>query len=228
MSGSREAVLGKIKQSLSGQVGEDDDRRAAVASRISKHERNLIPRRTADLSKNQLIDLMESKMKAVDCTVQRLDSMDDIPAAVASYLKSNNLPATIRKAPHSSLVNLPWSEKAPMVEVTLGRSYGDDLNSLTACHAAVAETGTLMLESGTEGPTTLNFLPDNHIVVVRESQVTGTYEEGWDRLRDKRGTADMPRTLNMITGPSRTGDIEQTIFLGAHGPRSLHVLIVKD
>ncbi len=227
MSGSREAVLGKIKQSLSTDAS-DQERRKAVQARISDHARNLTPKRTADLDQARLIDLLETKMKAVDCTVQRLASMDEIPAAVADYLKGQNLPATIRQAPHSSLANLPWSKNAPMIEVSQGRSYGDDLNSLTACHAAVAETGTLMLESGAEGPTTLNFLPDNHIVVVRESQVTGTYEDGWDRLREKRGGTDMPRALNMITGPSRTGDIEQTIFLGAHGPRSLHVLIVKD
>ncbi len=227
MSSSRSAVLDKIKSSLKSEAS-DQTRREAVAARIKKHDRNLIPNRTAGLDKGGLVDLLETKLKAVDCSVQRLDTLDDVPAAVAEFLKNQNLPATIRQAPHSSLTSLPWSEKAPMVEVSEGRSYGDDLNSLTACHAAVAETGTLMLESGPEGPTTLNFLPDNHIVVLRESQVIGTYEEGWDSLREKRGPADMPRALNMITGPSRTGDIEQTIFLGAHGPRSLHVLIVKD
>ena len=76
---------------------------------------------------------------------------------------------------------------------------------------------------GADTPTTLNFLPDTHIVVVRAGQVVAGYEDGWDLVRS-RGA--MPRTVNLITGPSRTGDIEQRIQLGAHGPRRLHVVLV--
>jgi len=83
----------------------------------------------------------------------------------------------------------------------------------------------LMLISGPQTPTTLNFLPDTHIVVVRSEQVVATYEDGWDRLRICDG---LPRTVNFITGPSRTGDIEQRIELGAHGPRRLHIVLVDD
>jgi L-lactate dehydrogenase complex protein LldG len=82
-----------------------------------------------------------------------------------------------------------------------------------------------MLISGAETPTTLNFLPDTHIVVVGADQVVATYEDGWDRLRTHGG---MPRAINFITGPSRTGDIEQRIELGAHGPRRLHIILIDD
>ena len=82
-----------------------------------------------------------------------------------------------------------------------------------------------MLVSGEQTPTTLNFLPDTHIVALRASQVVASYEDGWDLLR-ARGS--LPRTVNFITGPSRTGDIEQKIELGAHGPRRLHVILIED
>ena len=82
-----------------------------------------------------------------------------------------------------------------------------------------------MMKSGPAHPTTLNFLPDTHVVVLRASQIVGSYEDAWDRLR---GGEAMPRTVNFITGPSRTGDIEQTIFLGAHGPRRMHIVMVED
>jgi L-lactate dehydrogenase complex protein LldG len=82
-----------------------------------------------------------------------------------------------------------------------------------------------MLISGEATPTTLNFLPDTHVVVLRAGQVVASYEDGWDLLRE-RGA--LPRTVNFITGPSRTGDIEQRIELGAHGPRRLHVILVDD
>ncbi len=94
--------------------------------------------------------------------------------------------------------------------------------------AGIAETGTLLLASGPEAPTTLNFLPDNHVVVLKASQVVGAYEDALDRLRETHGPGKLPRVINFITGPSRTADIDQTIQLGALGPRRLHVLLVED
>ena len=92
--------------------------------------------------------------------------------------------------------------------------------------AAIAETGTLVLLSGAHSPTTLNFLPDVHIVIVRRQQIVTHIEDVWRRTRSE--LEEMPRTVNLITGPSRTADIEQTIQLGAHGPRSLHVIVVEN
>ena len=94
--------------------------------------------------------------------------------------------------------------------------------------AAVAETGTLVLISGADNPTTLNFLPDVHIVVVDASDIAPDFETVMARLRERFGAGVMPRTVNMITGPSRSADIEQTLILGAHGPRKLHVIVVGD
>jgi L-lactate dehydrogenase complex protein LldG len=107
-------------------------------------------------------------------------------------------------------------------------SDGRQLASVSHAFAGVAETGTLVLTSGRDNPTTLNFLPDNHIVVVEAKDVVGDYETVWQRLRERFGTGNLPRTVNMITGPSRSADIEQTLILGAHGPRRLHVIIVGD
>ena len=118
-----------------------------------------------------------------------------------------------------------------MLEIRSGRAEDADQVGVTACFAGIAETGTLMLVSGPESPTRNNFLPDTHIVVMRGKQVAATYEEGWARLRAARqaeGPAVMPRTVNFITGPSRTGDIEQRIELGAHGPRRLHIVLIDD
>jgi L-lactate utilization protein LutC len=103
---------------------------------------------------------------------------------------------------------------------------GSDLVTVTGAYAAVAETGSVVLLSSAESPTTLNFLPDDHLVVVRESQIVAHIEDVWTRMRkDKRA---MPRTVNFISGPSKTADVEQTIQEGAHGPRRLHVILVAD
>ena len=86
-----------------------------------------------------------------------------------------------------------------------------------------------MLISGPETPTRNNFLPDTHIVVHARRPDRGELR---GRLgpaaRAARGERDMPRTVNFITGPSRTGDIEQRIELGAHGPRRLHIVLIED
>jgi L-lactate dehydrogenase complex protein LldG len=82
--------------------------------------------------------------------------------------------------------------------------------------------------SGPDNPSTLNFLPDNHIVVVSAKDVASDYEMVWAKVRFVYGKGAMPRTVNWITGPSRSGDIEQTLLLGAHGPRRLHILVVRD
>ena len=105
---------------------------------------------------------------------------------------------------------------------------GSDQVSITGAFAGIAETGTLVMASGPDHPVTLNLLPDTHIVVLREADIVGGYEDVWGRLRQRYGKDRMPRTVNTITGPSRTGDIEQAIELGAHGPRRMHILVVRE
>jgi L-lactate dehydrogenase complex protein LldG len=112
-----------------------------------------------------------------------------------------------------------------MLELRRGRAEDGDAAGITGAFAAIAETGTLMLISGAGTPTRNNFLPDTHIVVLRASEIVACYEDGWDRLR---AAGPMPRTVNFITGPSRTGDIEQRLVLGAHGPRRLHIVLIDD
>jgi L-lactate dehydrogenase complex protein LldG len=100
----------------------------------------------------------------------------------------------------------------------------EDHTSVTPCIAPVAESDDIVTLSGPDTPSTLNFVPDNHIVIVHTAQVVRHFEDAWALWRAK-GVA-MPRTLNIISGPSRTADIEQTIQLGAHGPRRLHILLL--
>jgi L-lactate dehydrogenase complex protein LldG len=222
---ARDDILGGIRRSLgrgtlAGPTA--DAAAAAVTERVAAHRRNLIPARAAALDAADRVALFVDMAEAVQATVARVAAERDIPAEVARYLAAENLPAEIRIAPDPELDALPWAER-PLLHVVRGKAEPGDAVSLTPCRAAVAETGTLMLTSGETTPTTLNFLPDTHIVVLRAGQVVASYEDGWDLLR-ARGA--LPRTVNFITGPSRTGDIEQRIELGAHGPRRLHVILV--
>ena len=98
--------------------------------------------------------------------------------------------------------------------------------SLQHAFAGIAETGTLMLPSAPQRPTTLNLLADTEIVLLRASRLVGaTRRHGTCCARRFGG---MPRNVMLVTGPSRSADIEQTLELGAHGPRRLHVVLVED
>jgi L-lactate dehydrogenase complex protein LldG len=221
MSGARTQILNSIRRSLKRDVA-TPEQTAGVESRLKDHARNLVPERSR-LSPSDRIDLFISMATEVAATVERLPNLSRVPHAVADYLASQNLPAEVKVAPDQQLASIPWN-KRPTLTVDHGRAADRDLTSVTAAFAAIAETGTLMMLSGPEHPTTLNLMPDTHIVVLRADQVVGSYEDGWDAVR--RRDQGMPRTVNFITGPSRTGDIEQTLQLGAHGPRRLHILLI--
>jgi len=223
MSGARADIIASIRRSLRrGRV--DAQTEAELRAQVAAHRRNLIPARAAALDHSGQIDLFVAMAEEVQATVARVPSVEAVPEAVVRYLAAENLPAELVMAPDLGLDDVPW-ETRPLLRIRRGRAEPEDAVSLTPCFAAVAETGTLMLVSGPRTPTTLNFLPDTHIAVVRADQVVATYEDGWDRLR---ADGPLPRAVNFITGPSRTGDIEQRIVLGAHGPRRLHIVVVEN
>jgi L-lactate dehydrogenase complex protein LldG len=117
---------------------------------------------------------------------------------------------------------LDW--RAAGVSVDVRPTIGQDALGVTGCFCAIAETGTLVFASSSETPSATFLLPETHIAIVRAAQIVGGMEDAFARLREER--MEMPRAVNLVSGPSRTGDIEQTIVLGAHGPRRLHIVLV--
>jgi L-lactate dehydrogenase complex protein LldG len=219
---AREAILGKIRRSL-GVTGEELRRNATVDDRLTRAPKGMIPAR-GQLPLEERIALFTATAEKVQTTVERVADEAAIPMTVASYLRAHNLPAALRMGDDPLLTGLAWS-RTP-IEVKRGASDGTDVVGLSHAFAAVAESGTLVLASGKDNPTTVNFLPETHIVVLKADDVAGDYEAVWEKLRARYGRGLLPRTINWITGPSRSGDIEQTILIGAHGPRRLHVVIV--
>jgi L-lactate dehydrogenase complex protein LldG len=220
---AREAILSRIRRSL-GVNGADIGRRAIVISRLDSAPRGIIPER-GRAPQHVRVDLFCIKAEKVSASVSRVASEAEIPGAVAGYLRDHNLPAAVRMGSDPVLNGLPW-DSTPQIEVAHGPSDGKDAVSVSHAIAGVAESGTIMLASGSENPTTLNFLPETHVVVLMAADIVGDYETAFDMIRGGYGRGIMPRTVNLITGPSRSADIEQSILLGAHGPRRLHLVIV--
>lgn len=228
MTSARDQILGSIRSSL-GREALAGEPAAALRRRLATPARNLIPERTSGLDDDGLVGHLVAKLGEAACSIDEAASLDEVPARVATWLQRENLPARLVQAP-ALADRLDWA-RTPTLAVKTGTADGSEDTSVTPVYAAVAETGTLVLLSDTVTPTGLNFLPENHIAVVCRSQVVGPLEDAWARLRSDRAGADgpsMPRTVNLITGPSRTGDIEQRIQMGAHGPRRLHVIVVAD
>ncbi|MCA3554969.1 lactate utilization protein [Aestuariivirga sp.] len=220
---AREAILGRVRARIPH--GPEGARRGAVERRIAEHPRNLIPERgQGDLEHR--IRVFTEMMLAVGGTVEVVDDINDVPHHAAVYLRDGNLPARLRRGADPVLAKLPW-HRGGALEVTEGPAADEDRASISRAFAGIAESGTIVLISGADNPTTLNFLPEAHIVLLESSALFASYEEAWTRLRALMGEGNMPRTVNMISGPSRTGDIEQTIVRPAHGPKNMHVIIVR-
>jgi L-lactate dehydrogenase complex protein LldG len=219
---SRDIILASIRRSL-GVSGGEAPRRAAVVERLEQHPPGIIPARGK--RETERLALFRRMMEVASGTVEDVRDAADVPRAVAAFLRAHNLPPRVRRGADPRLDAMPWDRERTL-DVATGPSDGSDLVAMSHAFGAAAETGTLMLVSGADNPTTLNFLPDTHIVVVRASGIAGDYETLWQRLRERYGAGAMPRTVNWITGPSRSADIEQTLILGAHGPRRLHVIVV--
>jgi L-lactate dehydrogenase complex protein LldG len=220
---SRETMLTAIRRGLRrGPLPADQV--AMLRGRLEQHPRHLIPARSR-LPRAEQIALFVANVEKEFGSVARVSDLDAVPEAIAEYLAAQNLPTELVMAPHPELQSIPWGTR-PLLRLREGRAEASDTVSLQHAFAGIAETGTLMLPSTPQRPTTLNLLTDTEIVLLRASRLVGAYEEAWDLLRAEFG--GMPRNVMLVTGPSRSADIEQTLELGAHGPRRLHVVLVDD
>lgn len=222
MSG-REAILGKVRNALAANRSATD-RQEVVSDRLASAPKGIIPQR-GKLKPAPRVALFKSMAEQASCTVRQVKKRDNVPRAVIEYLRSKNLPAALRMGSDFRLVRLPWADFHTL-EIKTGPSDGDDLCGISYATGAIAESGTVMLQSGNDNPTTINFLPEHHIVVVDAKDVAGDLETLYTKLRRKFGRGGMPRMVNLVTGPSRSGDVEQKLVLGAHGPRAVHIIVV--
>jgi L-lactate dehydrogenase complex protein LldG len=228
VSEARAIILTSIHRSLKrGPL--NAGRRAALDRRLGEHARHLIPAQ-ARLGRQERLDRFAAMAEKESATVARVAKAGEVPGALAAYLARHNLPTDFVMAPDPALDVVPW-ETQPILRFRRGRAEASDAVSVTGAYAGIAETGTLMLPSGPDTPTTLNLLVETHVVVLRASRVVAAYEDAWTRLRDETGRSGpelLPRNVMWVSGPSRSADIEQTIELGVHGPRRLHVILIED
>lgn len=208
MNNSREKILTQIRQSTQPMNQLQD--------RLHTLPRGILPER-ASLSQQKLVDLFINQARFALANVVIIDELSLAPQAIIDILQQRKLDLSIRA---STNLSIDW-ESYPELTVKYGVACDSDKVSVTSCFCGVAETGTIVFLSSHESPTTLNFLPEIHIVLLSQKNIVAYYEDAWDLVRNHK----LPRTVNFITGPSRTGDIEQTVQVGIHGPKQLFVLL---
>jgi L-lactate dehydrogenase complex protein LldG len=219
---AREAILARVRAALqrAGKAPQPPGAREAHVARHAQGPRPTLP--------GDLVARFVERATAMASTVERLASRDDVPAAVVRYLDALELPPAIaaqkshRGVCWPAFADLDW--RGAGLEIEARATTGDDRLGITGCLCAIAETGTLVVTSSAATPTATTLLADTHVAVVRGADVVAGMEDAFERVRAAHG--GMPRAINMISGPSRTGDIEQTIVLGAHGPYRVHILLV--
>ena len=224
MNSARDAILGRVRAAL-GKTGSDATALASARTYIGAHAYGPRPSMTADLRARFL-----QRATDMENTVESIASRQAIPAAVARYVAALDLPPAL--AVQKSLRGVCWPEFADLdwagagLAIEARATRGDDRLGITGAFCAIAETGTLVVLSSAQSPTATTLLPDTHVAVLSADRIVAGLEEAFALIRRERGS--MPRAINLISGPSRTGDIEQTIVLGAHGPYRVHILVVDD
>ncbi|NQV56872.1 MAG: LUD domain-containing protein [Rhodospirillales bacterium] len=215
---AREEIMGRIGAALDLDAG---TRSAAAQARITNPPAPLIPSRSPDDIEGCL-SYFRARAEETEATTERISGWADLPAAVAGICGA----APVKAQPRGIFSCLDWA--AAGVTATFGGAAPSDAVGLVLAESAAAETGTLVLTSAKDAPTALNFLPEYLIAVLPLGRLTGDYESTWAKLKQIGGNDFPARTVNWITGPSRSADIEQQVQMGVHGPRRLHIIVVDE
>lgn len=217
---ARDSILNRIRTQSSKTGATTEAERNAVRAHIAQHVRGPIPQIGQHSSPAACAAQFKRECERLKTSVDDVDIENNVPQALARYLGQNSLEK--RVVSWVSLFDLPWQEVGIQCEARLANR--DDAVGVTDCFCAIAETGTLLLLSSATTPKLTALLPETHVCIVRRSRIVATMEDAFAMLRAERGT--LPRATFLVSGPSRTADIEQTIVIGAHGPYRVHVLLV--
>lgn len=219
---AREAILGSIRTHLAASVPHDQREIAIHPGEVSKQSVE-IARETS------LVDLFKRSLEAVDghCIIVSGDT--EVAQALTTIIAT--LQKTKLRAQRIAISDIPLVERvmhltdleieALSIAPSASEIFSFDLG-ITTAQAAIAETGTLVLDSADERHRLVSLVPPVHIAIVEASRIVGTLAEALNLLRAGRVISP---TVTFVTGPSRTADIELTLTIGVHGPQELYVIV---
>lgn len=211
LSSSRRRVLDRIRAATSGAATPDRDYAALHRGYAS----------AGTLPAEARLALMAERLRDYDAEVTEC-APEGLVAVIAASLASSgrkSFAAPEGLPPDWLIPGFNWTVDRSLASAEIETTDG----VVTACSCAVADSGTIVLHhSPQEGRRSLTLLPDWHLCILRASQVVETLPEYFARFVQR------PALVTWISGPSATADIEMTRIRGVHGPRFLHVILVRD
>ena len=214
MASAKETILWRIRHAT----------RAAERTQDASAERGY--RREDDAPREEIVERFAARVAEYEATVHRV-KRDELAGAIEEALQRRGIkrlvipPYLPREWVPEGIDTLRDAARPRLTSKELDHSDG----VLTGCALGIAQSGTIVLDSGrAQGRRALTLLPDYHLCVVREDQIVGLVPEAFAKLEVT--VKDEQRAITFISGPSATSDIELDRVEGVHGPRTLEVLIV--
>jgi L-lactate dehydrogenase complex protein LldG len=229
-AGKRDEILGRVREALRIAAPlryNGHDRTGSGAAQAKAGPRAWLPAVSSDAAGQLALFQKNCVQLRTDC---RLVGSAEEAANVLSDLRREyrwSFAATHRSVLLDPIVQslgmeVVYIEQRPEAAALEKASVG-----ITACDALVAQTGSILLTARSAGGRALSVLPPHHVVIAKASQVVPDLPAAFDLLYARYGE-NYPSFATFITGPSRTGDIERILVLGAHGPRILTVILLSD
>jgi L-lactate dehydrogenase complex protein LldG len=224
----RENILGRIREALQTKAplpGSHGQAPHVPAEPPTSRAREWLP--SVGQTVEEQFALFAKNAADLKADFQLLASRDGLKTALAEIAIAEKWQ---RIASHNGELSDFASQSLGLPVLLTDKGY--DVNELekcdagiTECDALVAQTGGVVVTSRSAGGRALSCLPPHHVVVARREQLVADLPAAFELLRQKYAP-DYPSMISFITGPSRTGDIERILVLGAHGPKKLSLLVV--
>jgi L-lactate dehydrogenase complex protein LldG len=215
---AREEVLASIRKNLAASAAFEEGRPGPRKAGLTKG---------GGLSEESAVTSIERFRKSVESVGGKCVKVDKIEAAVKALRsiidKVDPSRIAFSDSPVIAEIRDSITTDAEIIDKAAARElFGCDIG-ITSAQWAIAETGTLVLESGKEFSRLTSLLPPVHVCVLYAASIRETMVEILEAIKN-----DLSPAVTFITGPSRTSDIELTLAIGVHGPRELHVIVIDD
>ena len=225
MANAREEILGRIREALKVTAPKPHFKSESLGATHSINAKPWLP--DGGETESARLELLSENLAKLKANLIRVPNADAANQALAQISQTKNWK---KVAYHSHPLVSPAAEALPCEKWEVGASLdkqkleGCDAG-VTSCEALVSQLGSILVSSESSGGRSLSILPHVHVVIATTDQVVADLETCFKQVLEKH-RSKLPSMLSFITGPSRTGDIERILVLGAHGPKELYVILI--
>ncbi|MFT4822270.1 MAG: L-lactate dehydrogenase complex protein LldG [Halioglobus sp.] len=213
---ARTEIIARVRRATAGNGAE------VIAAQLSSLGAAPIP----DIPQAQFAELFLANVLRNQGTAISVRNKSDATKTVAQYLYQNYRTRKLVAGNDPKLAAMPWRDGGVLPR--FGAAIEGDLASVSYARAGIVETGSILTWTGKSNPAANNLLVENHIVLVDLGDLVATMADAWTEIDASQEGSRRHRGINFVSGPSSTADIDFQLIMGAHGPRSWHVVLIGD